>query len=56
VFLAAITGALLRWLLLAVLALPRTRRLAPHPVLFQVLLTELPQTSNPVFLYCCRRV
>jgi hypothetical protein len=34
VFLAAITGALLRWLLLAVLALRRTRRLAPHPVLF----------------------
>jgi hypothetical protein len=39
VFLAARTGALLRWLLLAVLALRRTRRLAPHrqaapPVLF----------------------
>jgi hypothetical protein len=32
--LAAITGALLRWLLLAVLALRRTRRLASHPVLF----------------------
>ncbi|VXC61519.1 hypothetical protein MASSI9I_90015 [Massilia sp. 9I] len=30
VFLAAITGALLRWLLLAVLALRRTRHLAPH--------------------------
>jgi hypothetical protein len=36
VFLAAITGALLRWLLLAVLALRRTRRLAPHPVLFAI--------------------
>jgi hypothetical protein len=34
VFLAARTGALLRWLALAVLALRRTRRLAPHPVLF----------------------
>jgi hypothetical protein len=34
VFLAAITGALLRWLMLAVLALRRTRRLAPHPVMF----------------------
>jgi hypothetical protein len=34
VFLASRTGALLRWLLLAVLALRRTRRLAPHPVLF----------------------
>ncbi|MGH8855241.1 MAG: hypothetical protein ACREWI_13300, partial [Telluria sp.] len=34
VFLAATTGALLRWLLLAVPALRRTRRLAPHPVLF----------------------
>jgi hypothetical protein len=34
VFLAAITGALLRWLLLAVLALRRIRRLPPHPVLF----------------------
>jgi hypothetical protein len=34
VFLAARTGAVLRWLLLAVLALRRTRRLAPHPVLF----------------------
>ncbi|MGJ9420170.1 hypothetical protein ACHAC9_20810 [Massilia sp. CMS3.1] len=34
VFLAARTGALLRCLVLAVLALRRTRRLAPHPVLF----------------------
>jgi hypothetical protein len=39
VFLASITGALLRWLPLAVLALRRGRRLAPHrpaapPVLF----------------------
>jgi hypothetical protein len=34
VFLAAITGPLLRWLLLAVLALRGNRRLAPHPVLF----------------------
>jgi hypothetical protein len=34
VFLASITGALLRWLVLAVLALRRARRLAPHPVLF----------------------
>jgi len=34
VLLAAITGALLRWLVLAVLALRRARRLAAHPVLF----------------------
>lgn len=32
--LAARTGALLRWLLFAVLALRRTLRLALHPVLF----------------------
>jgi hypothetical protein len=32
--LAAITGALLRWPLLAVLALRRSVRLAPHPILF----------------------
>jgi hypothetical protein len=32
--LAAITGALLHWPLLAVLALRRDRRLASHPVLF----------------------
>jgi hypothetical protein len=36
VFLGARTGALLRWLVLAVLALRRTRRLAPHPVLFAI--------------------
>jgi len=33
-FLAAITGALLRWSLLAVLALRRSDRLVSHPVLF----------------------
>jgi hypothetical protein len=33
-FSAAMTGALLRWLLLAELALWGTRRLPPHPVLF----------------------
>jgi hypothetical protein len=32
-FLATIIGALLRWLVLAVLALRRSRRLAPHPIL-----------------------
>jgi hypothetical protein len=32
--LAAVTGALLRWPLLAVLALRRNGRLASHPVLF----------------------
>jgi hypothetical protein len=34
VFLRARIGALLRWLLLAVLAVRRTRRLASYPVLF----------------------
>jgi hypothetical protein len=33
-FLASITGALLRWSLLAVFTLRRNGRLAPHPVLF----------------------
>jgi hypothetical protein len=57
VFLAAITGALLRWLALAVLALRRTRRLArirfclPKFTFIsgQVLRAPIPSTTVPAY-------